>query len=203
MTEPRTRKDQDEPTPERIAAAAAGDRSAQDALLRYGLPELQRFLGRRMGPLLRSLETSADLAQSVCGEVLQDLGEFQDRGKGTFRRWLFARAEHKILKRCRFHRQEKRDARRREELPRASAEFRLGAADPSPSRHAIATEEWQRFRAALAALPEDYREVILLSRVAGLTPEQVAEKMGRTRAAVWTLLSRALARLAVDAEGKG
>jgi RNA polymerase sigma-70 factor, ECF subfamily len=189
-----------EPGADLIAAAVAGDLAAREALLRFGLPTLRGYLTRRMGPFLRSLETSADLAQSVCGEVLQDLPEFEDRGSAGFRRWLLVRAENKILKRFRFHTQEKRDAGRVDPLSESMSD-RVGAPrDVSPSDQAIANEEWERMRAALDALPPDYREVIVLSRIVGLAPDQVAERMGRSREAVWSLLSRALARLAMAAE---
>ena len=45
-------------------------------------------------------------------------------------------------------------------------------------------------------LPADYREVILLSRIVGLSHEEIAEQMGRSKGAISVLLSRALARLA-------
>lgn len=189
----------DRPTEEQLAAAAAGDPAAREALLQYGMPLVRRYLGRRMGPFLRSLETSADLAQSVCGEVLTELPSFAGRGSAGFRRWLLRCAEHKVLKRFRFHHQDRRDAARTTPLSE-SGDPAARPADGSPSRHAMIREEWERMRQALAALPPDYREVILLSRVAGLSPQQVAARLGRSREAVWSLLSRALARLAMIAE---
>jgi len=191
-----------EPSSEQIAAAVAGDRAAREALLRYGMPTLHSYLTRRMGPFLRSLETSADLAQSVAGEVLAELGEFEDRGVAGFRKWLLVRAEHKILKRFRFHRQEKRDATRTNPLSESVAEHVDDADAVSPSARAIGHEEWERMQRLLEKLPDDYREVIVLSRLVGLTPEQVAAKMGRSREAIWSLLSRALARLALLAEAE-
>lgn len=48
---------------------------------------------------------------------------------------------------------------------------------------------------AFEKLPEDYREVILLVRVAGLPYAAAAEQMGRTEPSIRNLLSRALSRL--------
>jgi RNA polymerase sigma factor (sigma-70 family) len=191
--------DEHEPTSEEIARAVAGDRAAREALLRYGMPALRAYLTRRMGPFLRTLETSADLAQSVAGEVLAELGEFEDRGAAGFRKWLLVRAERKILKRFRFHRQEKRDAARTDPLSESAADALRGDAE-SPSENAVGHEEWERMQLLLEKLPVDYREVIVLSRLVGLSPEQVAQRMGRTKEAVWSLLSRALARLSLLAE---
>ena len=48
---------------------------------------------------------------------------------------------------------------------------------------------------AFAQLPEDYREVITLSRVVGLSHGQIASQLGKSEGAVRVLLHRALARL--------
>ena len=47
----------------------------------------------------------------------------------------------------------------------------------------------------LAKLPEDYREVIILRNLEGLSHEEVAARMGRTVGAVRMLWVRALAQL--------
>ncbi len=191
----------DEPDRELIERATGGDAAARDDLFARSLPSLVDFLRARMGPMLRSQETSVDLAQSVCREVLSDLSDFEYRGEGAFLRWLKTRAEYKVLKRCRFYRQERRDVARRgpalDHLPDDGQ-----PTDPRTASHdARALEEFDRLQQELDRLPPDYREVIVLSRIVGLTPEQVATRMGRSRAAVWTLLSRALARLALSIDG--
>ena len=60
----------------------------------------------------------------------------------------------------------------------------------------MAREELERIESAFDRLPEEYREVITLARIAGLSRAEIAERMGRREGAVRTLLSRALARLA-------
>ncbi len=47
----------------------------------------------------------------------------------------------------------------------------------------------------LDELPDDYRDVILLARIEGLSTPEVAERMGKSRAAVALLLHRAVKRL--------
>ena len=60
-----------------------------------------------------------------------------------------------------------------------------------------------RLEEAFEALEEDEREVVLLSRVAGLSRTEVADAMGRTENAVRNLLHRTLVKLAarLDVEG--
>jgi RNA polymerase sigma-70 factor (ECF subfamily) len=70
----------------------------------------------------------------------------------------------------------------------------------TPSRHAIGREELERLERAFAALPDDYRSVIVLARVHGLSHAEIAGRLGRTEPATRTLLSRALARLALAIE---
>jgi len=191
-----------------VAEAAAGDAEAREALLQRHLAELNAFVRLRVGPGIRSRESSLDIAQSVCREVLGDLERFEYRGEGSFRNWLLLRAEHKIRDRGRFWSREKRTARREVALHGSEEEERSVLEQLrsffTPSRDAVAREELEGLERSFAELPEDYRRVIVLSRVVGLTHEEVAREMERSPNATRTLLSRALARLAVAIErGQG
>ena len=64
----------------------------------------------------------------------------------------------------------------------------------------MAQEQADRVEAALERIPEDYREVIVLSRYAGLSHAEIGEEMGRSQVAIRSLLSRALAQLADELE---
>jgi RNA polymerase sigma-70 factor (ECF subfamily) len=71
----------------------------------------------------------------------------------------------------------------------------LIASGTSPSEGAV-RHEWERKLAdALGRLPDDYREVILMRNVEGLSHERVAEHMGRSVGAVRMLWVRALSSL--------
>ena len=50
----------------------------------------------------------------------------------------------------------------------------------------------------LARLPPNYREVIILRNLEGLSFEEVAQRMGRSKQSVHGLLGRALQRLGAD-----
>lgn len=181
-----------------IARAQCGDAEAREALLRQHLAGLQAFVRVRLGERLRARETSMDLVQSVCGDVLGDLQAFEYRGPESFRRWLFRCAENKLRNRARFWSQERRELAREtgvDATEAISAELRILS---TPSRDAMAREELERLEAALLKLPGDYSEVILLSRVVGLSHDEVAAELGRTPSATRTLLSRALAKLSIE-----
>ncbi len=187
-----------------VAAAQRGEPGAIDALIAAHLDDLRAYVRLQLDPRLRVRESSSDVVQSVCREVLRDLPRFGDRGPGAFRAWLFAAALNKIRRKRAFHRARKRDVGREVRVAsgdhgsgpvRAGLYLSLAGGEPSPSQQAIAHEQAERIERAIDRLPADYREVLLLARVVGLSGRQVAERMGRSEAAVRTLLTRAGIRL--------
>lgn len=53
-----------------------------------------------------------------------------------------------------------------------------------------------RLEAAISELPPVQRKVVLLSRLAGMSHAEIAERFGKSELAVRTILSRALTRVA-------
>jgi len=178
-----------------VEEASRGGRSAMEELLARYLPELRAFLRLRTGPRILAKETPDDLAQSVCREVLMDLSQVEYRGETPFKSWLFLTALRKVQDKGRHYAAEKRDAAR--EWPQIDdPQLCSGYASlMSPSRVAIGREDVQRLEQAFDGLSDEYREVITLSRVLGLSHEEIAERMGRNPGATRVLLHRALARL--------
>lgn len=185
-----------------VDQASRGEGLALDALLERHLPALLAFVRLHAGAELRQREASMDLVQSACREVLADLGQMRYRDEANFKHWLFLAAERKLADRARFHGRERRDVRRELALdPQTSAhEARmlgegLGTLY-TPSQDAIARETLDRALAAFGELSGEYRQVIVLARIVGLSHGDIAREMGRSETAVRTLLHRALARLA-------
>ncbi len=196
---PRTEVPEDPRTAELVERAAKGDRLAIEELLSDHVARLRAYVRLRMGPRVRSKESSEDLVQSVCREALERLDGFEFRGEASFRNWLFRTAEHKVVDRGRFYARDKRDASRERPVSAGAEDSDILRGLESmftPSRDAAAHEELERLDHAFADLPPDYQEVILLARVVGLPHAEIAERMGKSVSATWTLLSRALARLA-------
>lgn len=175
-----------------VERSQRGDPAARDELFRHYLPTIRAFVRLRAGDGLRGRENHSDIVQSACRQALADIDTFRFRPDATFRGWLLRIASNTVLQKIRFQRAERRDPRRE----RDGAELTDQRADlPSPSEHAIGREWDSRFEAALDRLTAEQREVVLWSRVLGLTHREVAERTGRTEVAVRSLLSRALARL--------
>lgn len=180
--------------------ASRGDREAVEELLVRHLPSLRTFVRLKTGGVVRLREGESDIVQSVCREVLQRAPAYRFGGEAGFRHWLFTTAVRKILDKRAFHTAERRDVGREGEA--------LDAADPpaelrfaSPSGVAIGREELERLAGAFEGLDADHREVILLSRVVGLSRADVAREMDRTEASVRNLLHRALAKLSKRFDG--
>ena len=197
MTEPRDERNL-------VDAAAKGDMAAVDRLLDRHLAGLRAFIRLRMGPTIRARESCSDLAQSVCREVLQHMDRFQYPGENAFKHWLYATALRKISNRHEYYTAAKRDAglevRPESQSSHTSAdEVRLADAYKSlhsPSKEVLAKEYIDHIEAGFDELPEDYREVVILSRFVGLSRAEIAKQMNRTEDSVRNLLHRALSRLA-------
>ena len=174
--------------------AATRDPAAVESLVARHLSGLRAFIRLRLGPEIRARESASDLAQSVCREVLEQLDGFDYRGEAAFKAWLFTLATSKIRDRHRFHNREMRDPAREEHgLPIDAV---AGYESLTPSRAAIDRENIERLERAFDQLPEHYREILTLSRIVGLRPEEIAEQTGRTTASVRHVLGRAIVRLA-------
>lgn len=65
----------------------------------------------------------------------------------------------------------------------------------NPGDQVVARSEYQRVRVVLDRLKEDYRSVLVLRFLSGLSPEEIAQVMGRSPGAVRVLQHRALAAL--------
>lgn len=180
--------------------SAGGDRDAVLELLEAYLPRLRGFVRARLSPALRRRESGDDVVQSVCREVLERRGKLDFADEERFRAWLFTATHAKIAAKARFHGRQRRDMAEEKAIAVQSGErddllAHAYCGVQTPSQGVAAREEVERIESALDALPEDYREVIALARIAELPHAVVAERMNRSVDAMRKLLGRALLRL--------
>lgn len=184
--------------------ARGGDGRAVSELVERYLPSLRAYVRLRHDPSLAARESSSDVVQSVCRELLVNLDAIEWRGESAFRAWLYTAVRRKLADRAAYLRAARRDIGREEPAAADDADdsrlLACYAALGSPSGDAMGRELLARMEAAFARLPADYREVIVLSRIVGLDRAAVAEHMGRSAASVRNLLARGLARLAEELE---
>ncbi len=200
----------DDPTPSGVRSlvseASRGSEIAVDELLERYVPELRAYVRLRAGPDVRAREGVSDIVQSTCREVIENIDRFRWGGERGFRRWLYASALRRIVDKHDFHHAQKRDVAR--ETPAAAlAGLRsddgalpdLGAYVTSlstPSRMAVAREEAVRIEAAFDAISDEDRDLIVQSRLLGVSHRELAEERGKSEGAVRVALHRALVRLA-------
>jgi RNA polymerase sigma-70 factor (ECF subfamily) len=173
------------------------------------LAELERYrswlavLARlQVAPRFRTKFDPSDVVQQTLLEAVRGWPQFRGGTKAELAAWLRQILAHVLLHEIRrYGGAQRRDTGREVSLEQALAESsrRLGAAleapGSSPSERAGRHELELRLADALARLPADYAEVILLRNVEGLPHEEVARRMGRGAGAVRMLWVRALARL--------
>jgi len=192
---------------ELIARAARGDEDAVERLIEEHLPALRAFVRAHMGARLRARESTSDVVQSICRELLTHQERFQHPGPEAFKAWLFTTARRKLSNRVRDLERQKRDAAR--ELGGELRESTLGevcgayARISSPSGHVLHAEEVERLEAALDQLTPDHREVLTLAHLVGLSRAEIGHQMQKSEEAVRQLLHRATARLAILLEDGG
>jgi RNA polymerase sigma-70 factor (ECF subfamily) len=189
MTEPRA---QGSP---RTTAEAAGDpdlldvRAAQSDRAAFGVL-YRRYLDRVYGYAFYQLgdhHDAEDATERTFLAALRALPTFRDEG-ATFRAWLFRIAHNTIAnaRRSRFR-------RRTERLPE---DLQPVAPNADPARLVADAEEFRRVLHAVAELPDDRRQVVLLRFVDGLTSREIGQVMDRSEGAARVLLHRALRDLA-------
>jgi RNA polymerase sigma-70 factor (ECF subfamily) len=182
---------------ELVRRVRAGDESAARVLFDRHLPALRARTRSRLPAALRSRLGASDVVQEAYLAAFLALGDFEDRGDGSFAAWLRKILERRIANAVRDGLSAaKRDPRR--EIRIATGTGGAGAAldQPSPSEEVMAGEEEARIRAATASLSDDHRTIIEWVHDGGLTLVAAGERMGRSADAARKLYARAVAELA-------
>jgi RNA polymerase sigma-70 factor (ECF subfamily) len=188
-----------------FTAAREGSSSCLGRLLTLYSNYLKLLVATQMDNRLRGRVSPSDVVQDTFFEAHRDFGQFRGQSPGEFVAWLRKIVVNNILRVVEQHvLAEKRDVRREvslEEIGRrleqstVRLETLLAQDSDSPSRCAVRREHEVLLADALAELPADYREVIMLRHIEGLPFEEVARRMERTAGAVRMLWLRALKKL--------
>ncbi len=179
---------------DRSVVLPPGDDGELGVLLERHIPALHAFVRLRMGEALSSRESSADVVQSVCRELVRARGTVEFVNDAAFKSWLYSAALHKIMQKARHPGAQRRSTGREVAVdPDVASPVDLNLV--TPSRVVSAKEEVERLEAAFAKLSSEDREVITLKKISGLSHAEVAERMSRSVEGSRTLLRRALVRL--------
>jgi RNA polymerase sigma-70 factor (ECF subfamily) len=164
--------------------------------------EYLRLLARlQLGPRLRGKLDPSDVVQQTLLEAYAKRQQFRGDGEAAWLAWLRQALAHNLADALRAFGQAKRDVGLERSLEDAihdsssRVQAWLAAEQSSPSQRAERHEEAARLAEALAALPEDNREALVLHYFQGMPLAEVADELGRTTAAVAGLLKRGLKQL--------
>lgn len=172
-----------------IARARAGDTPAGQRLFARLLPVLRRWARHRFPARLRDARDTEDLVQDVLLRAFRRIDQFENRGEGAFLAYL-----RQILLNA-----VKDEARRAGRRPGAPLPLDENLTDGAPSvvERAIGADKLQRFEDALATLPEEQQQAVILRVEFGYTHAQIAEALGKpSMDAARVMVARALAELA-------
>jgi RNA polymerase sigma-70 factor, ECF subfamily len=173
---------------------AAPDRDAEELAMARGAladprafaPLYERYLDpvhRHCHRVLGSREAAEDACAITFRKALEGLHAFR---YGSFRAWLFTIADNVL-----------RDLARTSHpgLPLSDIDAWAGS-DLGPEALTVLADEGERLRVALAALPDEWRRVVLL-RLDGLSCAEVAHAIGPHRNEAWVRQAhrRAILRL--------
>jgi RNA polymerase sigma-70 factor (ECF subfamily) len=166
-----------------VRRVQGGDRDALQPLFERYYDKVRRIVRVRLGAPLRSKLDSGDIVQETFLAALQGFDRFDLRDEAALIHWLSVLAENRIRDAADYHGAGKR-AREREvplAAPGTSGTVRvdLPADSLGPSDKAAHEEQVERLDAALSALPEELREIVLLRDYAGMAWEDIARRVGR------------------------
>ena len=185
-----------------IERARGGDEAALGVLLESYSPYLALLARVQIGRRLQRKVDPGDLVQETFLEAHRQIRQFRGTCEAELAAWLrIILAGQLALVLRRYLGTQKRDITLERELATQidqssqALDRGLPASLSTPSQHASRREQVVLLAAALGRLPEDYREVIILRHLEGLTFREVAERMGRSENGVQKLWVRALANL--------
>jgi RNA polymerase sigma factor (sigma-70 family) len=174
--------DPSRPEAELIALAQNGDHAAYGALVRAHQDRIYRHLLNLTG----SREDALELSQEVFIKAWEALPAW--RPEARFHTWVYRIASNVAL-----------DVLRRRKVVQFVAleeDYDAPADQPGPESQLQARQQLRGLDAALARLPADQREIVLLREVEGLGYEELAATLSIDVGTVKSRLARARAALA-------
>ena len=186
---------------ELIELARRGDPEGRERLFELCRGYLGFVARCQVESWLRVKVDASDLVQQTMLEAHRDFNGFQGSSEKEWLAWLRKILSHNAADFVRHYRgTAKRQAGREVRFCDPADTVARGAPEPAapgatPSQEFLRLDNELRMTAALADLPPDYQEVIVLRNLQRLPFNDVAERMGRSRPAVQMLWMRAIKKM--------
>ena len=194
-----------------VRLAQGGDREALDALFsRYSNAVLGMVRVRlRSKNKLRRSVASGDLMQNALLQAFQKFDEFEIREEARFVNWLSKIVEYKVLDEIKRWSSQKNDPDREVRIDAGSGDddeggFDLRGVGGTPSQDLQARENSEKVSECLSALPEHYREILLVRDYSRASWQTVTEELGMSSVGASQMLhSRATQALGRELRKRG
>jgi RNA polymerase sigma-70 factor (ECF subfamily) len=154
---------------EAVARAKEGDTSALHFLYVRYADDIRGYVGS----IVRDPHEAEDITQNVFAKLMTAIVKYERR-EVPFAAWILRVARNVALDHVRARRQ----------IPFAEVRTSDNGHDQ------VDFERLECLREALRQLPEEQREVLLLRHIAGLTPGEIAERLGKSEGSVHGLHHR-------------
>jgi RNA polymerase sigma-70 factor (ECF subfamily) len=165
-----------------IEGAVAGDADAFGELYLLHLDAIYRYVFYRVG----DPSDAEDLTEQVFLNAWKALPNYERR-KSPFASWLYRIAHNAVVD---YHRRQRPAV-----LVPSREEVEWVSDQPLPVEQVIKAEEVAELAAAIAQLPDDQQQVIVLRFIEGLKHVEVARIMGKSEGACRVIQHRALVAL--------
>jgi RNA polymerase sigma-70 factor (ECF subfamily) len=172
-----------------LERAQDGDEVAAKILIERALPSVRRWARGRLPRYARSDADTEDVVQDAFLRTLRRIKRFQHRTVGGLQAYLRQAVVNRV-----------RDLIRGSKRHPLEVETDFEPRDwkPSPLEAAIMREQLDRFLEALRRLRPADRQVIVWRIELGYTADEIATKLGKSKAAAGMTVSRAMTRLAKE-----
>jgi RNA polymerase sigma-70 factor, ECF subfamily len=185
----------------RVTAARNGDTVALATLLATYDPRLRARVAAHLDPALRARISPDDILQEVYVQVFQQIDRFEYRGPASFLNWVLTILDRRLVDARRAARRRVRDVGREVQVQGAADDSywnlldEVYAESETPSRVARREEALGALLSCLSALPDTHREVVQMRFLEGRSVGEVAQRLGKTEAAITVLCHRAVKAL--------
>ncbi len=172
-----------------LTRAQRGDRSAALILIARAAPAVRRWARGRLPQSARNDADTEDVVQDAVLKTLKGISNFQHRTVGGLQAYLRTSVMNRIRDLIR--------ASGRRGIAEGLAE---DVQDPEPSalEALIMREKLDRFLEALQRLKPSDRQVIVWRLELGYSVDEIATRLGKSKAAAGMSVTRAVARLAAE-----
>jgi RNA polymerase sigma-70 factor (ECF subfamily) len=185
-----------------LVGARGGDTTTLGQLLERYRHYLALLARVQIGQRLQGKVDASDVVQETFLNAARNFDGFRGSSEAEFVSWLRKILAARLADLLRRYLGAKgrdvrleRDLEEGFDLSSARLDGGLIAPQATPSQQASRREQAVLLADALSQLPDDYREILVLRHLEGLTFPEVAQRMGRSLDSVGKLWMRGLARL--------